>query len=156
MFYKRTVKDMEPPVRSSLRGYATGLADPHGIAYHDQRKELVVANHGNWTELRPYSPYDPLSKDPPSYRARTVRAALDPVFSEAAEGNAKPLRSITGSKTGLNWPMGVEVDETRDEILVANYGDNSVRVYRATADGDAEPVRIIKGDRTGLIGVRSM
>ena len=151
VFYKRTVRDMEPPIRS-LRGYATGLADPHGIAYHDQRKELVIASHGNWTELRPYSPYDPLSKDPPSYEPGRFDPPSIRVFSEAAEGNAKPLRSITGSKTGLNWPMGIQVDETRDEILVANYGDNSVRVYRATADGDAEPVRIIKGDRTGLVG----
>ena len=151
VFYKRTVRDMEPPVRS-LRGYATGLADPHGIAHHDQRKEIVIANHGNWTELRPYSPYDPLSKDPPAYEPGRFEPPSIRVFSEAAEGNAKPLRSITGKKTGLNWPMGIQIDETRDEILVANYGDNSVLAYRVTADGDAEPVRIIKGDKTGLIG----
>ena len=52
----------------------------------------------------------------------------------------------------MNWPMGVEVDEGRDEIVVANYGDNSVRFYRRTAEGDVEPVRVIKGDRTKLVG----
>jgi hypothetical protein len=151
VFYKREVKEMEPPLRS-LRGYATGLADPHGIAYHDQRKELVIANHGNWTELRPYSPYDPLSKDPPAYEPGRFDPPSIRIFPETAEGNTKPLRSIVGDRTGLNWPMGIQVDESRDEILVANYGDNSIRVFRATADGDAEPVRIIKGDRTGLVG----
>jgi 6-phosphogluconolactonase (cycloisomerase 2 family) len=48
--------------------------------------------------------------------------------------------------------MGLEVDEARDEIVVANYGDNSVRFYRRTADGDVQPVRTIKGADTGLIG----
>jgi 6-phosphogluconolactonase (cycloisomerase 2 family) len=48
--------------------------------------------------------------------------------------------------------MSLEVDEGRDEIIVANYGDNSIRYFRRTADGNVEPVRIIKGDRTGLGG----
>ena len=152
VFYKRTVKEMEPPVRSSLRGYATGLADPHGIAYHDQRKELVVANHGNWTELRPYSPYDPLSKDPRRTSPDGSSRPRSGSFPKRPKAMPSRCAASPGSKTGLNWPMGVEVDETRDEILVANYGDNSVLVYRTTADGDAEPVRIIKGDKTGLIG----
>jgi DNA-binding beta-propeller fold protein YncE len=151
VFYKRGVEHMTPPLRS-LRGYATGLADPHGIAYDDQRGELVVANHGNWTELRPYSPYDPLSKDPASYQPGRFEPPSIRIFPSNAEGNAKPLRSIVGDKAGLNWPMGVEVDAERDEILVANYGDNSVRFFRRTEDGDVAPVRILKGDRTGIIG----
>jgi hypothetical protein len=151
VFYKRSVKDMEPPLRS-LRGYATGLADPHGIDYDDSRKELVITNHGNWTELRPYSPYDPLSKDPPSYQPGRFEAPSIKVFTANAEGNAKPLRGISGDRTGLNWPMGVEVDEARDEIVVANYGDNSVRFFRRTADGNVQPVRVIQGAATGLIG----
>jgi DNA-binding beta-propeller fold protein YncE len=142
---------MEAPLRS-LRGYATGLADPHGIDYDDSRKELVITNHGNWTELRPYSPYDPLSKDPPSYQPGRFEAPSIKVFTANAEGNAKPLRGISGDRTGLNWPMGVEVDEGRDEIVVANYGDNSIRFFRRTADGNVQPVRIIKGESTGLIG----
>jgi hypothetical protein len=130
--YRREVKDMQPPLRS-LRGYATGLADPHGVDHDEQRKELIVTNHGNWTELRPYSPYDPLSKDPPSYQPGRFEPPSIRVFAASAEGNAKPLRSITGDRTGLNWPMGVEVDEQRDEIVVANYGDNSVMWSRSAS-----------------------
>ena len=48
--------------------------------------------------------------------------------------------------------MGLEVDAARDEIIVANYGDSSVRFFRRTADGDVEPVRMIKGDRTQIVG----
>lgn len=152
VFYKRQVKGMEPPVRATLRGYATGLADPHGVDYDDERKELVVSNHGNWTELRPYSPYDPLSKDPPSYQPGRFEAPSIRTFSSSAEGNAKPLRVVAGDRTGLNWPMGLDVDEPRDEIVIANYGDNSIRFFRRTAQGDVAPVRIIKGNRTGLVG----
>lgn len=151
VFYKRNVKEMEPPTRS-LRGYATGLADPHGIDFDEQRKELVIANHGTWTELRPYSPYDPLSKEPPSYQPGRFEMPSIRVFADAAEGNAKPLRSLTGSATGLNWPMGLEVDEARDEIIVANYGDNSLRFYPRAADGNVAPARILKGDRTRIVG----
>jgi DNA-binding beta-propeller fold protein YncE len=151
VFYTRDARDMDPPVRS-LRGEATGLADPHGVDYDESRKELVVANHGNWTQLRPYSPYDPLSKTPAAYEPGRFEPPSIRIYPASAEGNTKPLRSITGSRTGLNWPMGLEVDEARDEIVVANYGDNSVRFYRRTADGDVQPVRTIKGADTGLIG----
>ena len=109
VFYQRGAQDMDPPLRT-IRGYDTGLADPHGVAFDDDRKELVVANHGNWTELRPYSPYDPLSKDPPSYQPGRFEAPSIRVFAASAEGNAKPLRSISGDQTGLNWPMGLEID----------------------------------------------
>jgi DNA-binding beta-propeller fold protein YncE len=142
---------MEPPTRV-LRGYETGLADPHGLVYDTDRKELIVANHGNWTELRPYSPYDPLSKDPPSYQPGRFEAPSIRVFSDSATGNTAPLRTISGKRTGLNWPMGVEVDVQRDEIVAANFGDDSVRFFRRTASGDVEPVRILKGDRTQIKG----
>jgi 6-phosphogluconolactonase (cycloisomerase 2 family) len=74
------------------------------------------------------------------------------VFTADAEGNAAPRRSITGARTQLNWPMGVEVDVQRDEIIVANYGDNSVIFFRRSADGDVAPARVLKGDKTGILG----
>ena len=151
VFYRRGAQHMDPPLRS-LRGYDTGLADPHGVAFDDSRKELVVANHGNWTELRPYSPYDPLATTPQAYQPGRFEPPSIRVFAASAEGNAKPLRSITGSQTGLDWPMGVEIDVQRDEILVANYGDNSIHVFRRTAEGDVRPKRVLKGDRTGIVG----
>ena len=151
VIYRRGASDMQPPLRS-IRGYATGLADPHGLDFDDSRNELVVANHGNWTELRPYSPYDPLSREPQSYQPGRFEPPSIKVFEASAGGDAKPVRSIAGVRTGLNWPMGLEVDAARDEIIVANYGDSSVRFFRRTADGDVEPVRMIKGDRTQIVG----
>jgi DNA-binding beta-propeller fold protein YncE len=151
VFYRRGAKGMEPPLRT-LRGYDTGIADPHGLAYDDDRKELIVANHGNWTELRPYSPYDPLSKTPPAYEPGRFEPPSIRTFAASATGNTKPLRSISGNSTGLNWPMGVDVDVQRDDVVVANYGDNSVRFFKRGAEGDVAPSRVIKGDRTGIVG----
>jgi DNA-binding beta-propeller fold protein YncE len=64
----------------------------------------------------------------------------------------KPIRRIQGPKTGLNWPMAIDVDRTRNEIAVANNGDSSIRIFRRTDTGDVAPVRVIKGPRTGLVG----
>ncbi len=149
--YRRNAKGYDPPLRR-IRGHDTGLADPHGIEIDAERKELLVANHGNWTELRPYSPYDPLSKDPPSYQPGRFEAPSIRIFDAMADGNAKPLRTISGPKTGLNWPMGIEVDAPKNEIVVANYGDNSVSFFRRTAAGNVAPVRVLKGDRTQIVG----
>jgi DNA-binding beta-propeller fold protein YncE len=149
--YRRDAKNLDQPLRT-IRGYATGLADPHGVDIDDDRKEIVVANHGNWTELRPYSPYDPLAKDPPSYQPGRFEAPSIRIFAAEADGNVSPLRSITGSRTGLNWPMGLEIDAERDEIVVANYGDNSISFFRRGADGDVAPARLLKGDRTHIVG----
>jgi DNA-binding beta-propeller fold protein YncE len=151
VFYRRGAAGMEPPLRT-LRGYDTGLADPHGIVYDEERQELVVANHGNWTELRPYSPYDPLAKTQGEYKPGRFEPPSIRTFPAAAAANTKPLRSISGDNTGLNWPMGADVDAARDEIIIANYGDSSVRFFRRTAEGNVAPSRIIKGDRTGLVG----
>ena len=151
VFYRRGSEGMEPPVRT-LRGYETGLADPHGVIYDDDRRELIVSNHGNWTELRPYSPYDPLTKTQQAYQPGRFEPPSIRVFDASAGGNVSPLRSISGDQTGLNWPMAGDVDAQRDEIVIANYGDNSVRFFRRTAEGNVAPTRVIRGDRTGIVG----
>jgi len=151
VFYRRGAAQLEPPLRT-LRGYETGLADPHGVAYDDQRKELIVANHGNWTELRPYSPYDPLTQRTQAYQPGRFEPPSIRIFEASAAGNVAALRSIRGDKTGLNWPMGLTVDTERNEIVVANYGDNSIRFFRRTDDGDVRPSRMINGPRTGIVG----
>jgi DNA-binding beta-propeller fold protein YncE len=67
-------------------------------------------------------------------------------------GDVAPLRTIQGPKTGLNWPMAIDVDAQRDEIAVANDGDSSVRIFRRGEAGDVAPIRVLKGARTGISG----
>ena len=63
-----------------------------------------------------------------------------------------PLRTIEGDLTGLNWPMGIDVDLTHHEIAVANYGDSSVRIFRRDAKGNVQPTRVIRGALTQIVG----
>ena len=151
VFYQREVKGVEAPVRI-IRGAATGLADPHGLYWDETHSEIGVANHGNFRGVTKNmgggcSPSFVVEDEaevgesrPPSLR----------VFAAAAKGDSKPLRVIEGSKTGLDWPMGVAYDPQHDTIVVANNGDSSILIFGRTSNGDVAPLRVIRGEKTGI------
>jgi len=155
--YRLGAEGHEQPLRT-IRGPKTGLGDPHGVFLDGQNNEIVVANHGNQAGRQP-----PPGDAPP--RQRGVRAAQPPqfvggrfdepsiaVYTADAHGDVAPVRKIQGARTGLNWPMAIDVDRTRNEIVVANNGDSSIRVFRRGDSGNVAPVRVIKGPRTGIVG----
>ncbi len=149
--YRREAQRLEPP-RRVLRGPQTGMADPHGITWDTVHNEIAVANHGNYSIITPYGAYDAANPRPELSSGGHFQPPSITVYSAAAKGDAKPLRSIQGSKTRLNWPMGIAVDTVHDEIAVANNGDSSVLVFRRTDRGDRAPARILRGSRTGIDG----
>jgi hypothetical protein len=64
------------------------------------------------------------------------------VYASHASGNAKPIQDISGSKTGLESPVGVAVDGG-DNIYVSN--GYEIAVYAAGATGNVAPTRVING-----------
>jgi DNA-binding beta-propeller fold protein YncE len=157
VIYRREAEGDEQPLRI-IRGPKTGIGDPHGVFLDGKNNEVIVANHGNQNGRQP-----PPGDAPP--RQRGVRPAQPPpvdggrfdepsitVYNADAKGDVAPIRKIQGEKTGLNWPMAIDVDRERNEIAVANNGDSSIRIFRRTDSGDVAPVRIIKGPRTGIVG----
>jgi DNA-binding beta-propeller fold protein YncE len=148
-FYRRDATG-NPKTTRLIRGDKAGLADPHGIVLDTEHDELLVANHGNWTSLTSFDVHaQPGEKKavggrflPPSIR----------VFPAGAQGEVAPVRVIEGSKTGLNWPMSLDVDTKNDEIAVANSGDNRVLIFRRSDRGNVAPIRAISGEKTGLSG----
>lgn len=148
--YPRTAKDLTKPLREIV-GMDTGLEDPHGIVMDERHNEIVVSNHGNWTDFRPYTNYDPLNLD-----QKYVPGRFDPssitVYPITSNGNAKPERAIQGPHTALNWAMGIDVDAQHDEIAVANYGDDSILIFKREDRGDAAPIRRIYGPNTHIVG----
>jgi len=152
VIYKREAKNNDQPLRI-IRGPKTGLGDPHGVFYGNA--EIVVANHGNQNGR-----YTPPGDAPAARRGGPPEPIVGgrfelpsiAVFAADAKGDVAPIRTIAGTKTGLNWPMALDVDERRDEIVVANNGDSSIRVFRRTAEGDVAPLRVIKGALTGING----
>ena len=150
-FYKRGATGQDAPIRT-IRGLSTSLEDPHGVYFDEQHNEIITANHGNWTQIRPYTPYDPLVSDPGEYESGTFHAAAITVHAADAKGDAPALRTIQGQLTGLNWPMGLDADLTHDEVAVANYGDSSVRIFRRGDRGNVQPVRVIRVALTQIVG----
>jgi DNA-binding beta-propeller fold protein YncE len=149
VFYKRDARNVTPPVRF-IRGQNTGLADPHGIFWDERHNELGVANHGNFRGLI----RDVGAGCVPTGAAEAEGGAVLPssitFYSGDAKGDARPLRTIQGERTLLDFPMGLSADEERGEFAVANNGGNSVLVFSRTAAGDAAPLRVLSGDKTGV------
>jgi len=151
VFYRRQVKGVEAPVRI-LRGQATGLADPHGIYWDESHNEIGVANHGNFRGVvkNTGGGCSPSFVVEDETEAGESRPPSIRIFDASAKGDAKPLRVIQGSKTGLDWPMGVAYDPQNDTIVVANNGDSSILIFGRNASGDIGPLRVIRGDRTSI------
>lgn len=150
VFYHREASGLEAPLRS-IRGASTGLADPHGIYWDEANNEIGVANHGNFRGLVKNVG---LGCVPASGTEESEGGKFQPpsitLYSATAKDDAKPLRTIQGEHTGLDWPMGISVDTIHNEIAVANNGDNSILMFRRTASGDVVPLRVIRGPRTGV------
>jgi DNA-binding beta-propeller fold protein YncE len=151
VFYRLDADGVEAPLRA-MQGPNTGLADPHGIAWDEAHNEIAIANHGNFRGLAKNTgsgctPSTALSDD------AEVGQYLPPsitVYPANAKGDQKPSRTIQGSKTQLDWPMGLAMDPVHNEIAIVNNGDNSVLFYRRTDTGDVAPVRAIRGPRTRI------
>ncbi|MBI3940742.1 MAG: hypothetical protein HY315_07895 [Acidobacteria bacterium] len=154
-YHKQAAGD-DAPIRL-LQGDRTGLANPHGIAL-DRRNDLIfITNHGqastrsttgvDLSRLKPNIPLGGKLAVPGS--GRFLPPSIS-VHRRAATGNESPLRVIQGSRTQLNWPAGIIVDERRGELFVANDTGNSVLVFRADAAGDVAPIRVLKGRDTAL------
>lgn len=74
------------------------------------------------------------------------------VFSRTVEGRAAPIRTLSGSATGLKEPIAMVLDTTENELIVADAENDSVLVYPRNANGNISPLRIISGNSTGLSG----
>ena len=149
--YRREANGMDAPLRI-IKGSHTNLADPHGVRWDAGHHEIIVASHGNSTQIAPYTAYDAQTSPPDDEHilgGEFVPPSIN-VFDEAASGDAKPVRAIQGPSTRLNWPMGIDLDGTHDEIAVANNGDNSILIFRRTAQGNVAPARVIRGTKTGI------
>ena len=154
--YRSTAGGDEEPLRF-IQGPNTGLADPHGVVVDIENDEIFVANHGNWHKEETGGQPTQSAVDSGGTRSlgpSTGRFLLPSitVYSRRAAGDVAPLRTIQGSKTGLNWPHGIYLDLVSGQIAVANAGDDSVLFFDRKANGDVAPVRAIRGPATGLDG----
>lgn len=146
--YDREAQGFDPPKRV-LAGTETGLADPHGIYVDNAKGEMFVSNWGSWNvRLGRYTTTIGEKVDPPggSFREPSIS-----VYASDAQGNTKPLRTIQGPATGMNWPSGLDLDPVSGELFVANNAADSIIVFGRNDSGNVRPKRVIQGRRTGLV-----
>ncbi len=149
VIYKRDARNVEAPMRV-IRGPNTGLADPHGVFWDDRNNEIGVASHGNYRGLVKDVGAGCVPTGTAEPEAGEVRPPSIATFSGDARGDAKPLRTIQGEKTRLDFPMALTEDPVNGEMAVANNGDDSVLVFARTANGNVAPVRVLSGPKTGI------
>jgi DNA-binding beta-propeller fold protein YncE len=149
VIYKRSARNVEAPMRV-IRGPKAGLADPHGIVWDDQHNEISVANHGNYRGLVKDVGGGCMPTDNSEPEAGAVLPPSITTYSGDAKGDAKPIRTIQGERTKLDFPMGLAGDPLNNELAVANNGDSSVLVFSRSADGNVAPIRVIAGAKTGI------
>ncbi|HLH75507.1 MAG TPA: hypothetical protein VKV28_01755 [Candidatus Binataceae bacterium] len=140
IFYRVQAKGADRPLRS-IRGPRTGLADPHGVVWDEPNREIFVSNYGNWNQ----GYWDPDYMGGGHYYPPSIR-----VFRDDDEGDATPVRVISGPKTQFNWPTGIAVDDSHGELFVANEAGNQVLVFPRNANGDVAPIRVLGGPHTAI------
>ncbi len=143
--YRKQATGDEKPLRE-IAGSDTQLEDPHGIALDTKNKLIFVSNFGNAQVTEPGSPG--------GRRAAGTYGKFEPpsitVYPLDAAGNVKPLWTIEGPQTKMNWPSHMALHEDRQELFVANDADDSILVFRTTDKVNVAPIRMIKGPNTGI------
>jgi 6-phosphogluconolactonase (cycloisomerase 2 family) len=143
--YRKQAKDFEKPLRQ-LQGKDTQLADPHGIAVDPRNNVFFVSNWGNGeVEGEAVAGDRELRRNFGKFEPPSIT-----VYPLDATGNVKPLWTIQGPKTMLNWPSHMALHHERQELFIANDADDSVLVFRTSDKGDVAPIRVIKGPNTGI------
>ena len=109
-----------------IKGPSTGLEGPRGIAVGPEGT-VYVSN---------YMVRD--SSETAYSRSRVT------VYAPDADGDATPIRTIWGSRTGLGEAAGIAADRT-GQLYVGSYSGPHILIFGPGADGNVFPVRIIRG-----------
>jgi hypothetical protein len=122
-----------------IEGDHTGLDAPHGIAVDEKDKLIFVNTWGHHSNFQIQG------------TGKFVPPAIN-VYALNANGDAKPLRVITGDNTQLDWPAAMKYNPNNGDLYVANDIGQSVLIFAnaAKAQGDVAPARVIRGPSTRL------
>ena len=150
--FRKGADATDEPLRM-IGGAHTGLADPHGIAIDTKNGVMFVSNHGAYSVSKEGTEAEHGGGGHRENMAPGTGRYQPPsitVHALTADGDAPPVRTISGPKTQLNWPSTMAYDEQRGELFVANDVENAILVFRGSDSGDVAPTRVLRGSRTGL------
>ncbi len=143
----------------------TGIS-PYGLAI-DRNNILYVADEQGSLDIFPPGASQPMARIAGSNTGlvEPTSVALDASlnvfvfdgntsaiseFVAGAQGNVAPLRTIGGSKTGLNGAVGIAVSRTSGKIFISSPAATAVFGFAARAAGNVAPTQVIAGAATGL------
>jgi hypothetical protein len=161
--YDRNWNSAFPSPKRIIQGPTTGLDTPCGI-YVDSN-EIAVVNNGNNSitfydqaadsttgdvyplrtikgDKTAISNACGLYVDPPHNEVAVASAGHNSInffsLSSGQQGgeNVYPIRQIRGTNAELSQPVGVFLDAVKDEVAVANLGNNSITIHKRN---DATP-----------------
>ncbi len=137
--YRKSAAGEERPLRV-IEGEDTGLDGPHGIAV-DEKDRLLFVN--TWGPHSTFTTHASGRYFPPAIK----------VYALDSNGDAKPLRVITGDSTQLDWPAAMKYNPDNGDLYVANDIGASVLVFANAAklEGNVAPARAIKGLRPASV-----
>ena len=172
--YRKEAALNEQPLRR-IRGDATLMATPHGIAIDEKNQLLFVNNWGHTVSFdgSPVRSACCRNQEVPAGNPGTghyVPPSIT-VYPLDAEGAVAPLRVIQGDRTGFNWPGNMKVDQDTGDLYLANDVDhlrpglhgNDLHKRQCAADANPErrPDRsvlsdggVCRHDESGVVGVK--
>lgn len=175
--YARTASGNVAPLRT-IAGALSGLNNPAGVFIDNVNNELVVANWGNHSvtvyartangNIAPLRTITANPGGPVTGFGNPGAMALDltnnefavtncvshpriAIFSRLANGQAAPLRVISGQNTRISRSLhGVAIDPVNNEILIPSTLEDAILVFSRMANGDLAPIRVVQGPSTGI------
>jgi sugar lactone lactonase YvrE len=72
------------------------------------------------------------------------------VYAPDADGDAAPVRTISGPATRLGQPTRIALDSASNIYVTDRNQGGEVNVYAAGASGDSKPIRYLVGRKTSL------
>lgn len=143
-----------------VRGVVHGAIPPYYAgAQYDHMTGIGVLQATNFAALLQHerATSAPRAPCPATQCIYVVNAATNgsvSIYPINASGNVKPYRTITGTRTGLQYARGIAVD-AQDNVYVSTSpltdARSTLSVFSAEADGDIAPLRTIAGGATGLV-----
>lgn len=128
------------PIKESTAKDGTAINFAHGLYLDESRDEMYIASIFTSTTV--------LHNGNPSLDAGSVGIMAN---MGSADGPQVLSRHIFGDATKLKQPHGVWVDESRDQLYVANTFGMSLLVFdeASSVDGDVAPARTVSHDKLG-------
>lgn len=186
-YFAQTASGDVTPI-GTITGASTGLVIPQGMAVDNYNQEIFVTNsssisvfpmmaNGDVAPIRTIVGASTGLSSPGAMAVDTVNneifvtniqntanglVSIISVYARTANGDIMPVRTISGSSTGLSYPYGIALDTVNNELFVVNVDATNIlsinatlAVFGRTASGNVSPLRTISVPTGSVLTVQN-